>query len=158
MVTDGCCELSLSPYAAGHISKPTLEQDANARLHTLGAFHGLQGSSTALSVLGDPTPWPLLIGSPCHRCLNPRRLPHRVSAGGRGEHGGHEVLGVGYDITEDGDNRRIRPVGCPPAFLIQNSWGAGWGLSVLFWMPITYLDREDTDIKIAHSGRPWKTA
>ena len=159
MVTDGCCELSLSPYAAGQISKPTLEQDANARLHTLGAFHGLQGSSTALSVLGDPTPWPLLIGftvPPLFESSEVATSGYLPEAGG--SIGGHEVLGVGYDITEDGDNRRIRPVGCPPAFLIQNSWGAGWGLSGFFWMPITYLDREDTDIKIAHSGQPWKTA
>jgi C1A family cysteine protease len=66
--------------------------------------------------------------------------------------GGHEVLCVGYDL---GQTPSIRPANCPPAFLIQNSWGAGWGLSGFFWMVKDVFDAIDTDLKIAHSGHPW---
>lgn len=59
---------------------------------------------------------------------------------------------VGYDV---GAIPTLRPAGCPPAALIQNSWGIGWGLSGFFWMAINVLDALDTDLKIVHSGGPW---
>jgi len=40
--------------------------------------------------------------------------------------GGHAVTIVGYD------NRKR-------SFLIQNSWGEGWGIKGKFWMPYAYL-------------------
>ena len=67
--------------------------------------------------------------------------------------GGHEVKASGWDI---GATPTLRPVGCPPAVKIQNSWGSGWGLKGYFWMPLTVLDASDTDIKIIHLGSPWK--
>jgi C1A family cysteine protease len=69
--------------------------------------------------------------------------------------GGHEPLIVGYDI---GTNPTLRPAGCPPAMLVQNSWGTGWGWngSGFFWMVIPVIDEADTDLKVLHLGPPWK--
>lgn len=44
--------------------------------------------------------------------------------------GGHAVLAVGYDDTEQ-------------RFLIRNSWGAGWGQQGYFTMPYSYLLEEN---------------
>jgi C1A family cysteine protease len=40
--------------------------------------------------------------------------------------GGHAVLAVGYDDTQQ-------------TFLVRNSWGNGWGMQGYFTMPYTYL-------------------
>src|SRR5450759_2545817 len=40
--------------------------------------------------------------------------------------GGHAVIAVGYDDTSQ-------------AFLVRNSWGAGWGMAGYFSLPYTYL-------------------
>src|ERR1700675_1316605 len=61
-ITNGCCEDSLYPDASQEILKPTAEQDANALQYRMGAYHGLTGSQVALSVIGDPVPWPVEIG------------------------------------------------------------------------------------------------
>jgi C1A family cysteine protease len=66
--------------------------------------------------------------------------------------GGHEVLMVGYDV---GATPSLRPAGCPPAALIQNSWGTDWGIDGFFWMALPVLDDSQTDLKIVHSGKPW---
>jgi C1A family cysteine protease len=157
LIANGCCEESLYPYTAGQIIAPTTAQDLNAAGARLGAYHGLVGSETALSVLADSTPWPVAIGFTVYESFE---SPSLASSGvmpvpRQGEQilGGHEVLMVGYDI---GDTPWIRPASCPPAALIQNSWGTGWGCSGFFWMPLSVLDAPDTDLKIAHSGNPWK--
>lgn len=156
MIQSGCCELAAASYVAGQISMPTAAQDENAAKHTMGAFHGLAGSATALSVLGDPTPWPVMVGFTCYSgleseetaCTGVLPMPNR----GEPAIGGHEVKLSGYDI---GAVASLRPTNCPPAVLVQNSWGTGWGLNGYFWMPLEYLDREDTDMKIVHTGKPW---
>jgi len=157
LIADGCCELSEFPYVPGQIIKPTTVQDLNAAKFRLGAYHGLTGSETALSVVADPTPWPVEIGFTVYESFEGEALANTgimpVPNSSEQILGGHEVLMVGYDI---GDTPWIRPAGCPPAALIQNSWGTSWGLSGFFWMPITILDAPDTDLKIVHSGHPWK--
>jgi len=40
--------------------------------------------------------------------------------------GGHAVVAVGYDDAK-------------AAFLVRNSWGAGWGLGGYFWLPYDYV-------------------
>lgn len=157
LIVDGCCELDLYPYVAGAMAKPTSDQDSNASKFRLGAYHGLQGSATALSVLGDPTPWPIEIGFTVYASFESDEVAKTgvmpMPADGEQELGGHEVLIVGYDV---GSSPTIRPEECPAAVLIQNSWGPSWALEGFFWMPIAMLDRADTDLKIAHSGEPWK--
>jgi hypothetical protein len=141
LISNGCCELSIYPYVSGSILTPTAAQDANAAQYTLGAYHGLTGSQVALSVLGDPTPWPVEIGFTVYASFESDEVL-----------GGHEVLMVGYDV---GATPSLRPAGCPPAALIQNSWGTDWGIDGFFWMALPVLDDSQTDLKIVHSGKPW---
>jgi hypothetical protein len=155
LIVNGCCELGLYPYVAGQILKPTPEQDTNAAKHVLGAFHGLAGSTVALSVLGDKTPWPVMVGFTVYDSFESDAVAKTgIYNPQPGERvlGGHEVLAVGYDV---GSTPTIRPQGCPPAVLIQNSWSENWGLKGYFWMTMRVLDDPQSDLKIAHSGHPW---
>lgn len=54
--------------------------------------------------------------------------------------GGHAVTCVGYDRTKK-------------MFLVQNSWGADWGLKGEFWIPFDYLMDENLsdDFKVINS-------
>lgn len=150
----GFCPLELYPYVAGSILAPTAAQDAAARLWTMGAYHGLQGSLAALSVLGDPAPWPVQVGFTVDDNFQSDEVAttgvYVPSGTSIGE--GHEVKLSGYDI---GPTPTLRPANCPPAVLAQNSWGADWGLKGYFWMALSVLDASDTDLKIIHSGKPW---
>jgi C1A family cysteine protease len=57
----------------------------------------------------------------------------KVPFPGRGENvlGGHAVMAVGYDDSKQ-------------TFIVQNSWGTGWGDKGYFYMPYSYLT--DTDL------------
>jgi Papain family cysteine protease len=157
MIVNGCCELSLYPYVAGQILEPTPAQDTDAAQFRLGAYHGLANSAVAQSVLADPTPWPIEIGFDVFSSFESDQTAQTgimtVPAASEELLGGHEVLIVGMDLAP---SPTLRPATCPPAFLVQNSWGTGWGLSGFFWMPVPILDAADTDLKIVHSGAPWK--
>lgn len=155
LVACGCCEFEEFPYIAGQITRPTAVQDANAAKFRLGAYHGLTGSQVALSVLGDPVPWPVELGFTVYSSFESEEVARTgIYNPQPGEQvlGGHEVLMVGYDI---GETPSLRPGGCPKAVLIQNSWGSGWAVGGFFWMALSVLDAGDTDLKIVHSGHPW---
>jgi hypothetical protein len=155
LVANGCCELAKFPYIPGTITVPTSEQDADARLFALGAYHGLVSAQVAMSVLADPTPWPVEIGFTVYQSFESNQTSKTGVYNpqpGEQDLGGHEVLMVGYD---NGINPTLRPKDSPPSALIQNSWGASWGLKGFFWMALTVLDSPDTDLKIVHSGHPW---
>ena len=49
-----------------------------------------------------------------------------------GSEGGHAVLAVGYDD-------RLRTRSDRGAFLVRNSWGAGWGDGGYGWLPYSYV-------------------
>ncbi len=44
--------------------------------------------------------------------------------------GGHAVLAVGYDDTQQ-------------VFLVRNSWGSGWGMQGYFSLPYAYLSNSN---------------
>jgi C1A family cysteine protease len=156
VIADGTCEDSLYPDSSQKIIQPTAEMTANAVQYKMGAYHGLAGSQVAISVLGDPTPWPVEVGFTVYASFESDEVE---STGiynpqpGENVLGGHEVLIVGYDI---GETPTLRPANCPPAALIQNSWGTEWGLAGFFWMVLPVLDDAETDLKIVHAGGPWK--
>lgn len=157
IIAQGICPIELYPYVAGEILYPTPEQIAAARPYKLGAYHGLQGSQTAQSVLGDPTPWPILVGFTVYESFE----SDSVAATGvycpkpsEKVLGGHETLCVGCDL---GLTPTLRPPSAGPSFLIQNSYGTSWGWEHgFFWMDRSVFDAPDTDLKIVHSGHPWK--
>lgn len=156
LISDGCCEAALYPYVSGQINKPSPDQDKNAAQFKMGAYHGLTGGQVAVSVLGDKTPWPVEIGFTVYSSFESESTAQTgvmfVPDVSEQILGGHEVLAIGYDI---GLVPTLRPSDCPPAVLIQNSWGESWGIAGRFWMPLAILDRPDTDLKIVHSGHPW---
>lgn len=154
-IVNGCCEDALYPDTSQTIKKPTADMDTNAAHYKLGAYHGLTGSQVALSVISDPIPWPVEIGFTVYNSFESDEVAETgiyTPKSGEGIVGGHEVLMVGADIAP---TPTLRPASCPPAVLIQNSWGTGWGLKGFFWMALSVLDDPQTDLKIAHSGHPW---
>jgi len=48
--------------------------------------------------------------------------------------GGHAVCVIGYD-----DSRK--------AFLVRNSWGAGWGVGGNFWLPFSYATNSNLTLE-----------
>ena len=158
VIANGACLDALYPDASQKIQAPDAEMDASASHYRMGAYHGLQGSAVALSVVGDPVPWPVEIGFTVYESFESDEVASTGiynPAQGESVLGGHEVLMVGYDV---GPTPTLRPANCPPAVLIQNSWGTGWGWdgSGFFWMAIPVLDDPQTDLKIVHAGHPWK--
>lgn len=157
LIATGCCEEAIFPYRAGEIRMPTPEQVANALLWRAGAYHGILNSTVAISVLGDPVPWPIEVGFSVPQSFESELIAHtgimQPLKPGEPVLGGHEVVITGgYDI---GALATLRPANCPPAVLGQNSWGRGWGIGGYFWMPLAVLDAPDTDMKIVHTGHPW---
>ncbi len=155
-IVRGCCEDSLYPDSSQQILQPTSEQDANAAQYRMGAYHGLAGHSTALSILANSVPWPVAIGFTVYESFESDATTQTGVYDPQPDEdvvGGHEVLMLGYDI---GPLPTIRPQGSTPSALILNSWGAGWGDKGYFWMPMRVLDDSQTDLKIVHSGHPWK--
>jgi hypothetical protein len=156
MVKYGACLLSAYPYVAGEILRPTVVQLANGQQYQINkAYHGLVGSQTAISVLGDKTPWPIAMGFTVRESLESDETANTGIYNPQPDEqvlGGHEVKVSGYDISP---TPVIRPKGCPPAFKIQNSWGKDWGLDGYFWAAVSVIDDPDTDLKIVHAGGPW---
>lgn len=158
IIANGFCELSAFPYVAGQIIAPDADQDADAaKWKIVGAYHGLNGSQTALSVITDSTPWCVEMGFTVYESFESSTGDTGIYNPFPGEAtlGGHEVLIVGCDI---GTTPTLRPVGCPPAVLVMNSWGTGWGWegSGYFWAVLSVLDDPQTDLKVFHAGKPWK--
>lgn len=156
LVLNGVCPEADYPYTPGLITRPRDEQRQAAQPFTLGAYHGITSAAVALTVLGDPVPWPVLLGFTVYQSFESEVVARTgvvpLPRPGEPVLGGHEVLCLGYDI---GMVPSIRPPMTPPSVLVQNSWGPGWGVGGFFWMPVEVLDRPDSDMKIAHSGHPW---
>jgi C1A family cysteine protease len=156
LISKGCCLESDYPYVPGQILRPSLAQESAGAVFKLGAYHGVSDSTTAVSVLGDPTPWPIMIGFDVYASFESDATAltgvMTVPVPGESLLGGHEVCCLGYDIAP---TPILRPASMGPAFLIQNSWGTGWGLHGYFWMPASILDQPSTDLKVAHTGAAW---
>jgi C1A family cysteine protease len=158
IIENGFCELSEYPYVAGQINEPTLAQDSNAaKWKLVGAYHGLVGSTTAASILSDPTPWTVAMGFTVYASFESSEVTTTgIYNPQPGEQvlGGHEVHCVGGDL---GDTPTLRPVNCPPAFLFENSWGDDWGWEGgFFWAALSVINDPNTDLKVFHLGLPWK--
>jgi C1A family cysteine protease len=125
---------------------PTTDEIAKGN-HEIGAYHRVISSQDAYSILGDPTPWPVLIGFSVYESFDTDQVANTgimpVPKENEQFLSGHAVYAKGYDMP----NHR---------FLCRNSWGASWGLNGDFWMPAEILDRIDTDMWILHLGGPWR--
>jgi C1A family cysteine protease len=119
--------------------------------HDLGGYHRLSGAVDAVLCLGDPVPWPVLIGFTVYQSferIGPDGMMPLPTAG-EWIMGGHAVYARGYDRSKAYD-------GGVGMVLCRNSWGPDWGMNGDFWMPLEILDQSDTDLWIIHLGGPWK--
>lgn len=143
----GVCEESVEPYTdKGGFTAPTDAQTANAAKYKIGGYHRLQGLQDVLLCLGDPTPWPVLIGFDVYESFetdivsNTGKMPTPDT---KREQllGGHEVLGLGYNMADK-------------VVICQNSYGAAWGDKGFFYMPFEVIGNADmvSDLWIAHVG------
>jgi len=55
--------------------------------------------------------------------------------------GGHAIIAAGYDDNMKIKNSNGGGVEITGAFLIRNSWGAGWGDGGYGWLPYEYVRR-----------------
>lgn len=149
----GVCEESVEPYVVGKFVKPTAAQAANALKYKLGGYHRLTSLQDFLLCLGDPTPWPVPIGFDVYESFE----TDAVSNGGmmpvpdtKREQllGGHETLGVGYDLDMKASDGSLGMA------IVQNSYGADWGSSGCFFMPLRVLGDASmaSDKWIIHPG------
>ena len=152
-VKKGICQQATYQYVAGDIQLPTTAQVADALVWRLDGYHRLSGSADVIRLVGHPThPMPVLAGFDVFSSFetktgttgvyDPNKILESLL-------GGHETLIVGADLDE---TQTLRPAGCPPAFLVQNSWGTGWGWNrdVFFWMAQSVVDDPQTDLMIVH--------
>lgn len=142
----GVCEEGLDPYVAGRIAKPSDAVVASAQQFRLGAYHRLNGVLDLLSVLGHPTPWPVLVSFWVYASFETTE----TAATGimpipdvKNEEflGGHEVLAVGYDSSRQ-------------MVICQNSWGENWGMDGFFEMPYRVVSDPNlcSDLWVIHLG------
>lgn len=150
--TQGVCEEAIQPYVSGKLAKPTPAQVENALKYKLGGYHRLAGLDDFLTCLGDPVPWPVLVGFNVFESFEgddvakaglmpvPNTKKERLL-------GGHEVLAVGYDRNGQLTN------GIPVA-ICQNSWGPEWGVKGFFYMPLEVLGdpNQVSDLWVIHIG------
>jgi C1A family cysteine protease len=62
-------------------------------------------------------------------------------AGGERIEGGHAVVAAGYDDNTIVKNTSPGGKSTKGAFLVRNSWGAGWGKKGYGWLPYEYVVR-----------------
>jgi C1A family cysteine protease len=145
----GCCEEGLRPYTPMDIYTPSQEMMDNAKLWIGGAYHRIASLPDVLSCLNSG--YPCSVGFNVYESfeedwLKPGVMPVPDTAQEE-LLGGHEVFACGYDLS-------VHDTG---ALLIQNSWGADWGLGGRFWMPFEVVKNADVvqDIWMCHLGRAW---
>jgi hypothetical protein len=143
LATKGVCEESVESYVSGQLREPTEDQESNALEYRLGGYHRLAGLPDLLSCLGDPTPWPVLVGFTVYNSFDQIGSDGLMSVPGSGEMimGGHEALCLGYDIPKQ-------------VAIMQNSWSDAWGDQGYFYMPFRVIADAEmvSDLWIIHQG------
>jgi hypothetical protein len=134
------------PYTAGDLTTPPSVALELSAWKKLGAYHRLNAVDDVISCLGNSTPWPVLLGFTVYESFESDIVTHTgimpIPQPNESVLGGHAVFAMGYDL----DQQRV---------LCRNSWGADWGISGNFWMPMAVVDDASTDKWIIHLGGPW---
>lgn len=161
LTTQGVCLESLYPYVAGQILQPTPLQVQAALLYKWSGAHRVADSAAAMAIMGNALkPWPVLVAFDVYASFETQRVADTGIYNpqpGEALVGEHQVLALGYDV---GISPTLRPAGCPPAALCQNSWDTDWGIQApdaatpgYFWMAISVLDSADSDLWMLYSGQ-----
>jgi papain like protease len=156
LVIKGVCPEAEYPYVAGQILAPTGAQVQAALANKMEGYHRLANSQAAIYCLAIPKPVPVLMGFDVYSSFESDEVAstgiYNPDTSAEQILGGHEVAAcAAYDI---GTLPTLRPSGCPPAVLIVNSWGTGWGWqgSGMFWAVLAVLDEADTDLMVVHGS------
>jgi C1A family cysteine protease len=166
----GLCLDSQMPYeftdAADYTTPPTPEQYAAALVYKPGSYHSL---STLLDVkYSIASGYPVGIGINVYDSFEGDQLANTgfmpMPAATENLLGGHAQLILDFDDTIVFPDTSIGGV------LVQNSWGADWGLSIqgridrgFYWMPYAFFNYSDpngnglgvSDMWMLHLGKPW---
>jgi C1A family cysteine protease len=145
----GVCSEEDDPYVAADFASPvwndTPKEVTAAAEYKIGAYHRIPDVNAARSVLASG--YPVLLGFTAYTSFedigNEGVMPMPTMS--EPVIGGHAVVIRGYD-----DAREV--------FLVQNSWGAGWGAGGCFWMPYAFLQDttlSEPDMWMGHLGKPW---
>jgi Papain family cysteine protease len=148
LVTDGVCEDYMYPDASQIIQHPTYKMNKHAGWYRLKSWTALTGSMVAISDMADAVPYPVAMGFRVAASFESNEVATTgVYNPQPGEQivGGHEMKSSAWDI---GTTPTLRPAGCPPAVLFQNSWDSDWGLGGYVWVALSVLDDPNTDLKV----------
>ena len=161
LTTQGICLESEYPTIPGQILEPTPAQVQAALPYKWDGYHSVAGSSALIAVIGNPTkPWPVLFAFDVYESFESQAVADTgIYNPQPGENivGGHQILALGYDV---GKTPTLRPAGCAPAILCQNSWDTDWGCMApgaptrgFVWVAVAVSDDPDTDLWMLYPGR-----
>lgn len=126
----GACPESEWPYdIAKFKTKPTAKCYTDASKHQAVLYqrlvHNLNQMKGCLA-----SGYPFVFGFSVYESFESQQVAQTgtvpMPAPGEQQLGGHAVLAVGYDDTQQ-------------RFIVRNSWGFGWGMKGYFTMPYSYL-------------------
>ena len=166
LTKQGVCPESLYPFVSGQILAPTPAQAAAALPYKWAGYHSVAGSAAAVACLGNPLrPWPVLFAFDVYESFESQAVADSgiySPKSGESMVGGHQMVALGYDV---GATPTLRPAGCPPAVLCQNSWDTDWGCKAplgagLFsptrgfvWIAAPVADDPQTDLWMLFPGK-----
>ena len=147
----GCCLETEDVYEDKNILVlPTSQQLSDASQYKIGAYHRILDIDTAKTVLQSG--YTFTVGTPLYPSFESDEaaatgmiaLPSGTSIGG------HEMHVVGCDDSKD-------VLGHIGAFIVQNSWGVGWGDKGYCYIPYDYFKHimSEVDYWTCHFGKPW---
>lgn len=126
----GTCAESIWPYNVRKFAaKPTKQAYADAGTRTIGSYQRIVGLQELKACLAEG--FPVVIGFTVYESFESDEVARTgimpMPAANEREMGGHAVLVVGYDDSQQ-------------RLIVRNSWGASWGMAGYFTMPYGYIE------------------
>lgn len=138
------------PYIISRFAvKPPSNVDAEAKKSTATKYYRVDGSTPQETLTNIKaaisTQYPVMFGFDVYNNFFDIDSSGNMPMGSGGLAGGHAVTVTGYDDTHTNIG------GSKGALYIKNSWGTGWGAKGYFWMPYSYVLKEND-----HVGDAWE--
>jgi len=136
LAKQGVCSEKQWPYKIGKFTiKPVAACYKHALKHKITSYHRIITLDEMRTCLAEG--FPFVFGFTVYESFESQKVSKTgiVDLPKRGERalGGHAVMAVGYDDTQQ-------------RFLVRNSWGEDWGMKGYFTMPYKYVaDRNLSD-------------